>query len=293
MIEVLKKIVPRFSHIQEYEIKNSFGLTVGFQSTLVTDDNFAFAGGTANDLNLARRICFSEAIERVYFFKSLTSSALSSSLFLDKYPTTCGFAAGFNKEKTIFRAICEAVERWAWSKWIDKKFTISQVKPILNTRLSKHYLECFDEVIFLQSPIKLNSHLVPEYISKNLVWSVALGIKGNGIFPGSRVTTSLDEVWEHPLLEAWRHKLIYENELKNAECKDIFEERIKYFGENKEEALKQCAPFVAINFPEAKLNLMTSVKIEKFDSEISYFVYRALCEDYIGWEHGNESRFVY
>lgn len=292
MVEILKSLIQDFSHIQEYEIKNSQGNTIGFQSTLITKDNFPFAGGTAFDLNLARRICTAESIERAFFFKSFKSEAESSRLLLKEYPTTCGFAAGFNEKKVIFRSICEAVERWAWSMWIDKGLKISRVNPVLNTKLSNYFVDEFDEIIFLKKTLSLDPNLIPEFVSKDLVWSVVLGIKDGGIFPGSRVTTTNDEMWEHALLEAWRHKNIFKNELHEKESRDVFEKRIKYFGNKKDEALKYCEPFKADEFPKPRLRILEKV-VAVSDNEYSYFVFRALCHDYIGWEQGREDRFIY
>ncbi len=97
MIEVLKSLIPNFSYIQEHEVKDAFGSIFGFHSTLITTDNHAYAGGTSYDLNEARLICAAEAIERAHFFKSLKSSVNNPRLLLNEYPTTCGFAAGFEK----------------------------------------------------------------------------------------------------------------------------------------------------------------------------------------------------
>lgn len=206
MIDLLKVLVSDFSHFQEHAIGESNKNVVGYQSSLITSQNRPFAGGTAAILNHARRICAAEAIERVSFLKALKTPTENKRLLLNEYPTTCGFAAGFEENSTVFRAVCEAVERWAWTKWIDESKGIKRVYPKIEKPLSSYFLDQFDEVFFFQSELAILADGLPLFIPKNLTWTVAIGKKGNGIFPGSRVTTNKDELWEHPLLEAWRFK---------------------------------------------------------------------------------------
>ena len=293
MLHILKTLIPHFSYLQEFELKNSIGENIGFHSSLITTDNLPFAGGSAKDLNQARRICAAESIERAIFYKCLKTPNDVNKLLLDKYPTTCGFAAGFEEKKTIFRAICEAVERWAWSKWIDEGYKITTVNmPKLNDT-SKYFLSQFEEVLFFKTNIKLNSYLLPKYISNDLIWTVVIGLNHNGAFPGSRVTTAQDELWEHSLLEAWRHQLIFKNELENKKINNLFEKRIKYFGDNKEVALRQSRQFEAIDLPMPKLKILENAVTENYRLQNEYYVYRALCDDYLGWECGDETRFIY
>ncbi len=81
-------------------------------------------GGLSNLREHAIRIGISEYIER-FEFSRLLNTSISSQFLLDKFPSTCGFAAGFNSLKTKKRSIAEAVERWCWSKWVDEGLYIN------------------------------------------------------------------------------------------------------------------------------------------------------------------------
>lgn len=294
MIDLLRSLIPSFSHFQEHEICKSDGVAIGFQSTLISNGNIPFAGGTAKNIDQARRICAAESIERAFFNKLFTSSSIGKNKFLiTEYPTSCGFAAGFEKNATIFRAICEAIERWAWSKWIDNGMGVPQVTPELRTDLSHYFKSQFDEVVFFQVPLSLGKIKRPSFIGEQFCFSVAIGIKDNGIFPGSRVTTESDEPWEHCLLEAWRHKIIFNNELRNTQPVNIFDKRIQRFGLDGLEIVKKLIEAQPVIFPVAKIRLLEEVASSNVDSAHQYHIWRALCEDFIGWDRGDEHRFIY
>ncbi|MGZ3747366.1 MAG: hypothetical protein ACXVB4_16965 [Pseudobdellovibrionaceae bacterium] len=257
-------------------------------------NSIPFSGGTAKTIDQARRICAAESIERAFFNKLFSSSAEEKNrFFMNEYPTSCGFAAGFDKKFTVYRAVCEAVERWAWSKWIDNKIGLTQVTPKLNTDLSQYFYNQFDKVIFFQVPLSLSEENRPSFIGENFYFSVAIGIKDNGIFPGSRVTTEIDECWEHCLLEAWRHQVIYDNELRLSEPANIFDKRIQFYGQNGIGAIKKLLEIPPGKFPVAKIRLLEEVASSNLDSAHRYHVWRSLCEDFIGWDRGDENRFVY
>lgn len=294
MVDFLRSLIPSFSHFQEYVISGSDGANIGFQSTLITKSNTPFAGGTGKSIEQARRICTAESIERVYFNRLFRSSETEKNKYLlSEYPTSCGFAAGFDNNNTIFRAVCEAIERWAWSKWIDNKMGLVQVKPNLETELSKYFSEQFDKVIFFQVPIILSGVNRPVFIGQNYRFSVAIGIRDNGIFPGSRVTTETDECWEHCLLEAWRHQVIFNNELRFSEATDIFDRRIQTYGRSGLETIKKLIDLSPVEFPAAKIRLLEEVASSNLGASDRFYVWRALCDDFVGWDRGHENRFIY
>lgn len=293
MVELFKTLIPQFSHFQEGELINSVNKSVGFQSSIITKSGTPYAGGTAGDLNLARRICVAEAIERASFINVSIKKKVDDLYLLEEYPTTCGFAAGFNVNHTIFRSICEAVERWAWSKWIDDELGIPEVEVNLSSELSQFYSDAFDRVHFFQREIKLSDKLLPSFIGSDFHLSIAIGVKGKGIFPGSRVTTLEDEPWEHSLLEAWRHKIILENEILQSEPETLFDRRIKHFGEDGLDTLSKIRSFSIGEFPRPQLRLLKEVARGKYDISNLYYVWRALCSDYVGWDKGDDTRFVY
>lgn len=222
MISILKSLIPDFSHLEESIFKVG-DITIGHQCVLVLKSGYPFAGGTDVNPEIARRICAAEAIERSYV------SRLKES---DPRLTSCGFAAGFEEKPTIFRAVCEAVERWAWSKWIDDAYSLNRANPKYERPLEVHFASYFSEVFAFSRSIHSDSSLWPTFMDKNLEFYVAIGQVDGGIFPGSRVTTGVDKRWDHPILEAWRHRMIFLNELKKSEPKNIFDLRIKNFGLN-------------------------------------------------------------
>lgn len=295
MIEALKLLIPNFSHFQECEMHDSKGEAIGYQSALITTSTVPFAGGTARDLNTARRICIAEAVERATFLKLIRSETKEQldELLLKEYPTTCGFAAGFDERKTTFRATCEAIERWAWSQWIDKGFGLMQVQPQLKTELSSKFEKHFDSVHYFRTHIKLSGKQRPSFVGEDFLFNVVIGVKADGIFPGSRVTTVNDESWEHPLLEAWRHHQIFVNELSKGSLNGLFDRRIKRFGEAGLETLSKVLSLERRKFPSPELCMMKRVATGSLDGLNQYQVWRALCREYIGWHLGDENRFVY
>ncbi|MNL52061.1 hypothetical protein D3C87_1752050 [compost metagenome] len=72
------------------------------------------------------------------------------------------------------------------------------------------------------------------------MFSVFLGRKKNGVFAGSRVTSALDDPWEHAIVEAYRNlsnfKLQDATMLKSS---SVITKRVFYFGEHFEEANHQ------------------------------------------------------
>lgn len=64
-------------------------------------------GSVQLDLKLAHRIAFSEAFERKCFLGLNEGQKIFFEA--DLYPTTCGFAAGFDSEKTKLRSLAESV----------------------------------------------------------------------------------------------------------------------------------------------------------------------------------------
>lgn len=290
MIDTLRTLIPEFSHFQDTNLSDGHE-SVGHQVTMVLKDNTPFAGGTHADLNSARRICAAEAIERAYYLKSQReSNEHHDPLLLRLHPTTCGFAAGFERQATAYRAVCEAVERWCWSKWVDVGLKIERAENPSLSNLTKHLARDFESVIYLQKTITLSSGpLLLPFIPREFQFSVAIGISNGGIFPGSRVTTAEDNCWEHPVLEAWRHLHIFRNELRADQKMDIFDRRIFNFGSVGAVKLHHILePKNDGSWPMPALRLNKEIPTSG-----NFFVWRALCDDYVGWELGDESRFVY
>ncbi len=283
--KVLKKYVPNFSHLEEFEIKLEDKI-VGFHSTLFLDDNKSLGNGVSTDLETSRRIAIAESLER-NIVKNIKDEKLIDKLMLREFPTTCGFSFGFNNKKTMLRSAAEAVERWAWSKWIDDKNPLSEIHEhdLRLTPLSKALRNEFSSVRYFTKT--LNGQLGNNSISFNL--AIIVAYKDGGAFVGSRVGLAADELWEHCYIEAWRHLNIFEN--KN-EIKDnhIFN-RIIRFGESSKLADEQIpkAQEDQKQWPEFDFLLKEQIPLKEQD----IYLWRILCKDYIGWHEGSDKRFVY
>jgi hypothetical protein len=187
-------------------INDHTGAMVGYHSTVLDHKQQAIGGGTAETAEHALRIGVAEVAER-YLFKSMTKADKLNYL-VNEFPTTCGFAAGFNREKTRLRSICEGLERWIWSKWIDDGFFIQEVELPSLAGLSKHFASHFGKIYYFQKQFhpKLN-----EGVSIDLTFGAIVGIKDDGAFAGSRVCSVTENPWEHAFVEAWRNLNNYEN----------------------------------------------------------------------------------
>lgn len=285
MIETVKKWAPEFSHFEEAPVLVN-GQEVGWHCHSIMKDGKTLAGGTHPDRETAMRIAVAELLER-----SVVKTLPKDERFLlDEFPTTCGFAAGFERNTTRFRAVCEALERWAWSQWIDKKYRVERSSgPTSMTPLMEHLAGVFDQVLYFQREI-----VVPDadFGGRVLRWGVCLGVTGSGIYPGSRVTSSTDDLWLHPLVEAWRHRKIHEvrmNGNMDPESMDFVIKRIVHFGTHSEEALTQIESATQMDWPPPRLRLLREVDLGNSD----FFVWRALAHDFLGWHEGSHERFVY
>ena len=202
-------------------------------------------------------------------------------------PTSCGFAAGFNRESTAFRSVCEAVERWCWSKWIDANIAPASVQLRCASGLQSYFASAFEKVYAFESLVSISSPL-PSFIPKDLKFAAVIGVKDGGIFPGSRVSTIDDDLLTHSLLESWRHLSIFRNELRDSTPTTIIDQRIKQFGRNGERELPIILKLKVGGFPSVNLRFVKEVVKGK-----PYFVWRSLADDFVPWHIGDEKRFVY
>jgi len=269
------------------------GEVFGYNATLVTPSGMAISGGTSQTWETALRICVAEAIERAIFIKiSKDKNDLFFDLQMDKHPTTCGFAAGFDRESTKFRAICEAVERWAWSQWIDYSMELDQI--ILDqtgdniTSFGQHLISQFDSFKIFSKTFNETSMLG---LSFPLKITVFLGFKNGGIFPGSRVS-SMNDSWEHAIIEAYRNLLNAEIFIKSPFTlapNNFVGKRNLYFSTHASVANDQIIKSKNLPWPEMELELL-----EECPPEIpNVFIWRCVLKKFIPWIEGPVDRFVY
>lgn len=282
MLSSLSDLQFDLAQIQEVEI-NPFGIQLGHHVTIFNKEGEALGGGCSEQRETALRIATAEIIERT-LFRKISSSSKSFDFFLQSYPTTCGFAAGFDPQKTLGRSELEAYERWAWSKWIDHKFHIPKIKvePSQLSLLSQYFYQSFDEVHFYH--LKFFNERAPLHLG------IALGFKDGGVFPGSRVAITEKELWQHALLESWRHHISFVHMKRfGKKPNSIVDERIQLFGNDARQAIRQIPLAGEELWPQPKLAFQRMMKIP--DKEI--YLARSLCEDFIGWHDGPANRFVY
>lgn len=286
MFDLIKNIVPTFDKVEVAAILDAGGYTVGWHSNALSRTGRTIGGGTCSTRDSSIRVALAESIERSTYL-SLLNSSLANRFRLDAFPSTCGFAAGFEKKSTLFRAICEAVERWAWSKWIDARhFIPDALQPQMIGALGTHFLSHFPSSRFFRRTMIVEG---PQIGILELELCIFLGITDRGVFPGSRVCTKSDDLWTHSIVEAWRHKRIFDSPDLEAVSDTFPFNRIRHFGHNSEAALRIIDSCQGNTWPRARLTLVQDFQF----SESNVYLFRALCDDYIGWHEGDERRFVY
>lgn len=284
MMNWLRELVPEILGLEESPVEVA-GRVVGWHVNAV-GANSVLGAGAAINLERAKRIAIAEVIERKTF-RQLAESESAADFQLDKFPTSCGFAAGFEKEPTRLRSIAEAIERWAWSKWIDEGYVVPEANISVSelSDFDKYFFCQFDRVSFFK--VKIDTSNIQNFGSE-VELIISIGFKGDGVFPGSRVSQAGECSVLHPLIESWRHLILYQNQDSKNAHKFPFN-RINFFGNNSSVALRQIANAKHMEWATPKLLLSKPVV---FHSEAA-FVWRSLVENYVGWEKGSESRFVY
>lgn len=283
MIDYLKQLNPDFGHIQDSTIENGTSV-FGYQSTIFGKSGAAISGGCAPSKEVSKRIAVAEFIERA-LVQQIAKSPKKNEFKLVEFASTGGFAAGFESLKTQQRAELEAVERWAWSKWIDEGFRIPE---IVNGNsnfdpLSNFFLDSFEKTKLFEQQTMLSG--------RKIKIQIFLGYHDNGVFPGSRASYFEERSgWNHAILEAWRHKIIFLNQIKKSIVPNgIIDQRIHFFGSNAVAANSQIEIAQKQPWPSPRLALSKS-----FDTkQKGIFLHRALCEDFVSWHLGPKERFVY
>jgi len=291
MNEILELLKAKYglANIIEQPIIDSENNVVGYHCYAQNESGSTISGGTFSDKETAMRIAVAELVERC-FFQELCKTELKSQYYIDDYPSTCGFAAGFDNKSTRFRAICEGVERWVWSQWIDHKLNLPiDISEKKYTILTQALTADFDQTISYSKVFQVK---ISESEFLKLKFVVFLGCKDDGIFAGSRVSSAGDELWEHAAVEAsrnYKNSGFYAKYPEKIDYKSTFVTRLLYFSKNKNEALKQIAATVNNNWPKPEL-----LVLKQLDTGFnSIFVWRCLFKDYIGWHVGDEKKFVY
>lgn len=258
-----------------------------WQSTVLERDGFPVAGGFDRDRSRARKVAISELLER-RTFSALRSSNVEvrRAWGLDTHPTACGFAGGFELEGALQRSMREAVERWVMSLWIDDHFKIAELTryDVIDQLdpASRFFLDQFDDVRFFLKLVDV------EYEGRDYRVKVAqtIALKDGGVFPGSSAQAVDGNLWQHALLESYRHLLGHKFNPK----RDAFPDRkVHYFAQNADAALGQIALADRVAWPKpiVKLRMITPMFEGKF------FVVRTLLDGWKSWHEGSLERFLY
>lgn len=254
-----------------------------WHSTVIDKFEIPISGGFSSDRMTARKIAISELIEKLEFDKLKLS--INSEWGLDLIPTACGFAAGFNLQNTIQRSINEAVERWVMSKWIDDGYYIEKIPKNRIQNLdpaSEFFVSQFDEVLFFKKEVMLQ---VNDQFQKITVGQT-MGITEFGIFPGSSAQFNNGQVWQHALLESYRHFLGVQN---NPDFSTFPGNKVLFFAKNKQIALNQINKATKESWPVPEIILHQH---QSFESD-SYFLARTIINGWSSWNSGPIERFLY
>lgn len=285
----LLAFLPEISKVEESPIGDQNDI-FGWHAVLLDKNNNPLGGGFNADKNTARKIAVAEFAERK-LFRLLYNAQLSShdpeDFYLLSHPSSCGFAAGFERDKVRLRAISEAVERWAWSQWIDRGHFIPELgeEKVSLTDASQFIKKSFDYIKFYS--INLNTSLIEDYPDE-VALNIVLAFKGDGVFPGSRVCAKGEEKWGHSIVEAYRHLLI--TSTYHGDITSPFPYgRIFYFAHHGQHAIDQVQAATKVNWPVPQLLMLK----EKTTGVEDLYLWRALVKDYISWNEGSEKRFVY
>lgn len=290
--QIIKFYYPEFSEVQEMPILGNNKTILGWHSSVIINDGKAIGSGTAKDRDTARRIAVAESVERGFLLHCSSDDVKSREFMLNLINSSSGFAAGFNNTATGFRSMCESVERWAWSQWIDKSCFITQVTPVISNALTQSLLSRFQSVQFYKTSltVKLGDYLRP------LQFGIILGFTDEGVFAGSRVTSPSDDPWEHAAIEVSRnlHLFSHLNSIDESEIQSLtwFQRRILYFGKNRASALKQI-PSISSVKPQTKWPMPVVVFQKNTSPFEGVFVWRTLCSNFVPWHLGPDDRFVY
>lgn len=283
--DLSKLLTDEYVTVQEYNLQHQVGLNY-WHSNLLKDGS-SVAGGFGETKAISRKIAFAEYLERSSFLKIKNgSNEVRNCWGMNLIPTGCGFAAGFDQRNTILRSVGEALERWAISKWIDENFELNQLSKsevITNLDLvSRWFVDQFDDVFFFEKNLVVN---FGEVFCKYKI-GVCIGITSLGVYLGSSAQTNDGSVWQHALLESYRHFLANKNSKPTYSFPDS---KVRFFALNKEVALAQI-------FSEKKSNWqipIISFHRSTYIAENDFYLARTIIHGWKPWNTGPVERFLY
>lgn len=277
----LQQVEPRLASFEEAPVSEE---CEGWHVVAVGKSGEALGSGWADSRELARTVAISEMLERRLFERVCVDYKAEAAV--DRMPTSCGFAFGFDLEQTQRRSQREAVERWAWSKWIDERIPLREVSQPKLSALGQTFSSRLAEVSFFLSP-QIRFALPNGEFGTGFL-HVAIGQDETGAFAGSQFTSERGQGWSHALIESWRHRLLSRNAL-SIPNEDVILQRIIYFGRHRDEALRQIPSSAEVAWPDAKIDFSWTL----MEPLTRGYLVRHLCADYRSWHCGGYDRFVY
>lgn len=290
LLEYLKDLNFPIYKIVQQPILDNKGIVIAWNFYVQNKEGISLAGGTHVNVDIAKKIAIAESFERALAKEISGDPTLSKDFLLNEFPTSCGFASGFDRESTRIRAIREGVERWAWSKWIDDGFKIDEIQnfPSSMDPLSKHIFEAIPKVRLFKK-----DELLIQYEDLNLNYSFLVLIleTDKGVFAGCRAGLQNEDLISHAAIEGFRNYRNFMLLSKNADLStnSIVANRNTYFGEHKEEAFSQIEKARYKSWPNIKIKLL-----KEYPTNIpKIYLWRCLMNEFLGWHIGDEKRFVY
>jgi hypothetical protein len=264
----------------EFQIENYKFMDYGFFSNFKSQDGKLWGTGFRQKKEESVNVSVSEAVERYTFFEAYNNKMALT----PQFPTSCGFAAGTNREKAYLRSVLEGLERWAISQWIDFNYHI-EIYSDENDHIFSPFIEKFDRVTRYLLHFNKNDHEVPF----DTILGICICEKDDGVYMGSRACHSGDNPWEHSMLEAWINMNNVINLTLVQNNFDFIEQRIFFFSKNKKIGLNSIPLKNIKRWPKAEV--LYSNQISKETSP--FFVFRTIFKDYKPWHLGTKDRFVY
>jgi len=285
LINHLKENLLGFSRIEVGEMLDENRSPIGYEAVVFDLKGFVLGGGMSSEREAAIKIAASEALERS-LVRDLSGSPDKADFGFPEYATGCGFAYGFTRDGAQTRAICEAVERWVWTEWIENQKVLEEVAESPKSPFVKYLRQPFDKIRFFKKSVKLQD--VPSEFSKIEV-RIVLGYKDGGIFPGSEAWIVEGHPFSHASGEAFRHLRAAQSLSKREEATmDLPERRLLYFSENARVADAMISSCKEEAWLPAKLKILAEAPTNSANS----YLFRAICEDHKSWHLGGVKRFA-
>ena len=173
-------------------------------------------------------------------------------------------------------------------EWIDRgKYIPKHVpSPLELSPIANFYREQFDDVLFFKHQFTPSKGLLSE---QTIYFGIAIGIKGNGVFVGSRVTPHSEALFEHGLIEAWRHLTVF-NHHEPLQYNQTSLKRVFYFGTNRDKAISSIPKASHLIPMEPDISFLKDFDLER---KSGVYLWRAICEGLAGWHTGSIDRFIY